>query len=319
MIKIELEFGIREKTIIIPIAIGAAVVALSIIFVGDVAVIGNSIIIAMFIAIVPFFLYRYSKYAWLKSLERQFPNFIRDLADSKRSGITLEMAITMSAKTNYGKLSSEIKTMSNKLSWGVSFLRVLEIFEKRVKDSASILEVLHIIKESYKSGGNVVATLDSAARNMNMLREADEERKSVTSEHVMITYGIFFLFLGIVIMIIFILVPMLGGPDIDEESELGTDFIMQTFTNPCSDLLIIFPCGLFRLTCQMLDVDSESLGCYYISLFFYVLLIQGLSSGLIAGQLGENSVVAGTKHSLIMVSIAVFVFIFLAKLGLFPG
>ena len=183
MIKIELEFGIREKTIIIPVAISAAVVALSIIFVGDVAVIGNSVIIAMFIAIVPFFLYRYSKYAWLKSLERQFPNFIRDLADSKRSGITLEMAITMAAKTNYGKLSNEIKTMSNKLSWGVSFLRVLEIFEKKVKDSASILEVLHIIKESYKSGGNVVATLDSAARNMNMLREADEERKSVTSEH----------------------------------------------------------------------------------------------------------------------------------------
>ena len=314
-----MKLGVREKTLVLPIGIGAVIIAASLLFVGDPGVVGNSLIIALFIAVIPYFVYRYSQYAWLKSVERQFPNFIRDLADSKRSGMTLESAIDLASRTNYGKLSGLIRTMSNKLSWGVPFMRVLEIFEKKVEDSPAIKEVLNIIKESYKSGGNVVATLDSAAKNMNMLREAEEQRKSVTNQHVMITYGIFFLFFGIIIMIIYILVPMMSSATAagDGQSELG-GLGFTTFTNPCSTLMIPFPCGLFELTCSMLDVDPQSMACYYVALFFYVLLIQGIFSGLIAGQLGENSVVAGTKHSIIMASSAIFIFIFLARLGMFP-
>ncbi len=315
-----MQLGVRERTLVLPIGIGAAIVAVSMLFVGDPGVVGNSLIIALFIAVIPYFVYRYSQYAWVKSVERQFPNFIRDLADSKRSGMTLESAIDLASRTNYGKLSGLIRTMSNKLSWGVPFMRTLEIFEEKVKDSPSIKEVIGIIKESYKSGGNVVATLDSAAKNMNMLREAEEQRRSVTNQHVMITYGIFFLFFGIIIMIIYILVPMMGSATSTGSggtSDLG-GMGFTSFSNPCSTLMIPFPCGLFELTCAMLDVDPQSMGCYYVALFFYVLVIQGIFSGLIAGQLGENSVVAGTKHSIIMASSAIFIFIFLAKLGMFP-
>lgn len=315
---IRINLGVREKTLVLPIVIGAAIVTVSMLFVGDPGVVGNSLIIALFIAVIPYFVYRYSQYAWLKSIERQFPNFIRDLADSKRSGMTLESAIDLASRTNYGKLSGLIRTMSNKLSWGMPFMRVLEIFEKKVEDSPSIKEVLNIIKESYKSGGNVVATLDSAAKNMNMLREAEEQRRSVTNQHVMITYGIFFLFFGIIIMIIYILVPMMSSATSTAgSSELG-GMGFTSFSNPCSTLVIPFPCGLFGLTCSMLDVDPQSMACYYVALFFYVLIIQGIFSGLIAGQLGENSVIAGTKHSIIMASSAIFIFIFLAKLGMFP-
>jgi flagellar protein FlaJ len=311
-----MELGVREKVVVLPIVVGALIVAASTIM-GDPAVIGNTLIIAAFIAVIPYFFYRYSKYAWLKSIERQFPNFIRDIADSKRSGMTLESSIKMASKTNYGKLTSEIQTMSNKLSWGVPFLRVLDIFEKKVSSSTSIMEVLNILKEVYKSGGNVVATLDSAAANMNMLREAEEERRSVTSQHVMVTYGIFFLFLGIVIVIIYIFVPMMKTVSMGGELEMSGGFA-TTFSNPCSEFDVPFPCALFALTCSMLDVDPYSVSCYYVSLFFFVLVIQGIFSGLIAGQLGENSAVAGAKHSMIMVSVAVFIFIMLSKLGVFP-
>ena len=102
-------------------------------------------------------------------------------------------------------------------------------------------------------------------------------------------------------------------------SEFETESFASTFTNPCVDFGILFPCGLFGATCSMLEVEPESVGCYYVALFFYVLLIQGLCSGLIAGQLGENSTIAGGKHSMIMVSIVIFIFIFLAKIGVFPG
>jgi hypothetical protein len=73
------------------------------------------------------------------------------------------------------------------------------------------------------------------------------------------------------------------------------------------------------MTCEMLDVNPEGMSCYYVSLFFYVLIIQGICSGLIAGQLGENSVVAGVRHSIIMASAALFTIIFFSRMGMFPG
>jgi len=310
-----MNLSLKEKVLVIPVAISASMILLSIFLIGDLSVVGNTFIIAVFILVVPYFAYRYSRYAWLKGIERQFPNFIRDLADSKRSGMTMETSVKMTAKTNYGKLTPEIKTMSNKLSWGVPLLRVLDIFGNKVRASASITEVLTIIKEVYQSGGNVVATLDSAAANMNMLREAEEERRSMTSQHVMVTYGIFFLFLGIVIVIIYIFVPMMSTVSVGSEFDVGSSF--STIASPCANYNIPFPCGLFGGTCSMMNVDPDSVSCYYISLFFYVLIIQGASSGLIAGQLGENSAIAGAKHSLIMVSVALFVFILLSSIGAF--
>ena len=66
-----------------------------------------------------------------------------------------------------------------------------------------------------------------------------------------------------------------------------------------------------------MGVDPTTIGAYYISLFFASLVILGACVGLITGQLGENSIMAGIKHSIIMVVISVSVFLFISKLGLF--
>ncbi|MDF1558227.1 MAG: hypothetical protein P1P80_08645 [ANME-2 cluster archaeon] len=48
----------------------------------------------------------------------------------------------------------------------------------------------------------------------------------------------------------------------------------------------------------------------YIILFFHAALVQGLCSGLIAGQMGEGYVFAGLKHFILMMSIAYVAFTF---------
>ena len=278
---------------------------------GDAGVIGNAVIIAAFMIIIPLFLQRYSRFVWIKSLEDQFPNFVRDLADSKRSGMSFPEAIRLASKSNYGKLTPEIKKMNNRLSWGTPFLRVLDIFNESVKESKIINEALNIIKESSSSGGNVAATLDAIARDMIMLKDAEAERLSLVRQHVLIMYGVFFMFLGIAVMIIQVMVPM-----VQAQPESATGVLGLQFTNPCGEVGY-FPCNFFSIIGLMLNVP-EGITLYYTALFFTVVVIQGIFTGLIAGQLGENSIVSGTKHSLIMVLIAIGVFIFLAKTGMLP-
>jgi len=278
---------------------------------GNPGILGNLLLIAIIIVVLPPFLYRYRTYRRVKSLEDQFPNFVRDLADSRRSGMSFPASIKLATKANYGKLSEEIQHMHNKLSWGIPFLRVLDLFQKRVKESKLIIESLTIIRESYQAGGDIAATLDAIARDLTMLKETESERVSLLRQNVMIMYGIFFMFIGIAIMIIFVMVPLVqASPNIQSG---GFGF---AFTDPCEGTEL-FPCNLFRATGIFLGVPV-GIANYYISIFFFVVLIQGIFIGLITGQIGENSITAGTKHSLIMGFSGIGIFLFLAQTGLFP-
>lgn len=306
-----MQIGKKQRRILIFTGISTLLIFASI-FTGDVGVIGNAVIVAVFIITIPLFLQRYSRFVWIKAVEEQFPNFIRDLADSKRSGMSFSEAIRIASKSNYGKLTSDIKKMNNRLSWGTPFLRVLEIFGDDVKESRIINEALNIIKESSSSGGNVAGTLDAIARDMIMLKDAEAERLSLVRQHVLIMYGVFFMFLGIAIMIIQVMVPMIST---QPESTTGAGFGLQ-FIDPCKGVGY-FPCNFFSVIGLMLSIP-EGITLYYTALFFTVVIIQGIFTGLIAGQLGENSIVAGGKHALIMVLVAIGVFIFLTKAGLLP-
>ncbi len=311
----------KQKIVTVSMSVSIMLIVIGILL-GDVAVLGNLVIIAAFVSVVPFFIYKYSKFMQLKSMEAQFPNFVRDLADSKRSGMSFPEAIRLASKSNYGKLTLEIKEMSNRLSWGTPFTRVLDIFGDKVKDSKIMTEALNIIKESHKSGGKIASTLDSVAKDMVMIKEAEAEKASLVREHVMLMYGIFYMFMAVAIIIIFVMVPMLKtapGAGLGGDAQMGGQAQLSLqFSDPCTDSGVIFPCGLFSSICSMLE-QPQGISCYYLAMFFSVIIIQGVLMGLIAGQLGEGSAIAGTKHSMIMVFSAIGVFLFLAKAGLLPA
>ena len=300
----------RKKTVLS--SFGAAFVLVIIGLVsGNLSILANFIVGAVMIAILPFFIQKYMTYRWVKDLESQFPNFVRDLSDSRRSGMSFPESIKIASRANYGHLSPEIMTMHNKLSWGVPFPRVLDMFKFKLKDSKLITESVTIIKESYLSGGNVASTLDAIARDILMLKETEAERVSMVKQNVLIMYGIFYMFLGIAIMIIFVMIPM-----IKSQPAIQTGGFGFSFTSPCQGLSF-FPCNLFSLVGIFLGAPP-GIANYYIAVFFFVVLIQGIFTGLIAGQIGEGSIIAGLKHSFIMSFSGIGVFIFLGKAGLLP-
>ncbi len=308
----------REKTqltqaqkIIIVLAIVGAGLLVTGVIIGDSGLMGNLIIIALFINVLPYFLYRYSRFVWLRNVEIQFPNFIRDLADSVRSGMSLPEAIGIVSRSNYGKLTEEVIKMNNRLSWGTPFLRVMEIFEKKVEKSKMITEAIKIIKESYQSGGNIVSTLDAVSNDIMMLKEAEAERASLVKEQILIMYGIFVMFLIVSIIIINVMVPMMATQP--KMAQQDNQYLL--FQNPCENS-VGFPCSLFSFISSMIGISPTGIASYYVALFFLTVLIQGLFIGLIAGQIGENSIIAGFKHSIIMIFATISTFLFLAKIGL---
>nr|NIO23342.1 hypothetical protein [Candidatus Aenigmarchaeota archaeon]NIP41107.1 hypothetical protein [Candidatus Aenigmarchaeota archaeon]NIQ17605.1 hypothetical protein [Candidatus Aenigmarchaeota archaeon]NIQ33043.1 hypothetical protein [Nitrososphaeria archaeon] len=124
----EVSIDPKRKIVIISLIISLVLISAVSFLTQDVGAIINVGVICLFIVVTPLFVYRYIEFLWLKSTEREFPNFIRDLASLKRSGMTLSEAVKMSSRTNYGKLTDEVQKFSNRLSWGTPFIRSLEIF-----------------------------------------------------------------------------------------------------------------------------------------------------------------------------------------------
>lgn len=300
------------KALLITIAVSA--VLFSLVFISsDPGVLGNAVILSTFIIAVPQLLFRYERYKTIKEMETKFPAFLRDMVESIRSGMPFHQSIVIASSVDYGKLSKEVKKMANQISWGIPFNKVIEQFADRVKKSKRLNTGLRTIREAYMSGGDVISTLESVADTAVILDEAEKERKSLLSQYVVLMYGISFLFLGIVAGINRLMVPIF------EISMLGGGIEDMGIQNPC-DKAIGFGsaiCDGLQSTCGVFGIeDPLSIGCYYTSLFFSMSMVVAACSGIVAGQIGENSVIAGLKHSIILTAITFGAFNILVRLGI---
>jgi len=306
----KMKIGEREKILLISLIISAFLLTIGFLSY-DIGVMGNVIILSSIIIIAPQLILSYLKFREIKEMEENFPSFIRDLTESINSGMPLHEAIRSASKISYGKLSKEIKKMANQISWGMPVPEVLNDFAERVKKSKRLFSSIKIIRESYLAGGNLVSILDSIAENITILKDAEKERKSLLNQYVLIMYAISIIFIVIAVALNKLLVPIFKATPL-AEGAIG-------LTNPClqCESLVCGVCAIFQFVSQNIFlVDPNSVGAYYTSLFFFLSLIQSITAGLIAGQISENSIVAGFKHSLILLCISLGAFSILVRLGL---
>lgn len=284
----------------LPSVVAAVLVFIGIFgFWGNGAMIGNFILLGLVVGVVPYILITYFEYQKIKVIEDQMPVFLLDLAETQKAGMGLPDALKTVAKTDYGKLTVEINKMNDQLSWGVPLQDVLGMFAFRLRRSPTIGRVIRIINEAYASGGDVVRTMEAISADITQIKDAEKERQSMMFQHVMVMYAIYFIFIGIVIGLSKTLIPML-----EMNVEAATMGGILTFQDPClqciaSSNIYCISCSIYSLTCSMFNLGGGA-SCYYNSLFLLMTVVQGIFAGLVAGQIGENSVVAGVKHSLIM-------------------
>ena len=305
MKKMKFEMTPQMKTLLLCIIVSAALLAIGLLS-GDIGVFSNMIIIAVFIVVVPQFLMSYEKFRSVREYEEKFPLFLRDVIESLRSGMPFHKAVTIASKIDYGKFSKEVKKMANQISWGMPLNRVLDIFTERMRRSKRMELALRTIKETYMSGGDVVTTLESVADSITTLDEIDKERKSLLNQYVVLIYAICFLFIGIVAAINKLMVPIFT-------STAQTIGGFGVLSNPCGGAENPL-CSMIYFISNVFSIDPESIGAYYTSLFFLMSMIEAICCGLVVGQISDNSVVAGVKHSMIMVVISFAAFGILVRL-----
>lgn len=218
-----------------------------------------------------------------KEKNEMFLEFSRDLVEGVRTGTPISKCIINVRDKNYGKLTPNTKKLANQISLGIPVKDALTIFERDVS-SSMVTRAITLIKEADKAGGEIEEVLDSVVASTAEIEELKKQRKSATYNLIVQGYMIFFVFIVIMLVMEFKVIPMTTGITAEMGDATGTEGMGVP--------------GLGGFGAS--TVSKEELTAPLL----YLLLAQGFMAGLTIGKLAEGRVKAGIKHSFVMVVIA---------------
>ncbi|MFB6144153.1 MAG: type II secretion system F family protein [Candidatus Nanohaloarchaea archaeon] len=227
----------------------------------------------------PVLYFRYKAYLDKQKMEQKFPEFLRDVVEGTRAGMSLPQAIQNTETGNYGPLDPKIRKMNAQLDWGIPFDQVLRNFGEET-DSKLIKRSAETIVQAYESGGDIQDVLESVGDNIRTIKQLKEERESQLYGEMVTGYIVYFIFIGILIALTNYLLPNLAEA---QESLGGGSFSVLGGASGGSSL----------------QQNIETYNKWFQRLVF----IQAIFSGLIVGKLSEGELKAGLKHVAILFAV----------------
>jgi flagellar protein FlaJ len=237
------------------------------------------ILLALIIFTGVFGIYEFIHYRRISKINKRFPDFVRDLAESRRSGMTFTKAIMYSSKGNYGLLTEEIQKIARQISWGSSVENALNDFSKRV-NTKLIRRTIILINEASRSGGNVADVLEAASKDAKEIELIDSERKAGMLSFVAVIYVSMGVFLLIMLVLCKTLIPAMTGS--------GSS-------------------GIALAMGKSSEISSGDI----TSLFFYATIVNVLGMGAVTGVFEAGNIRSGIKHMFIMTLVSWIIFKFI--------
>jgi len=229
--------------------------------VGATAELDDFVFFGLVTVIAPMAAMHYIEFRWRKAIDSHLPDLFKSVVQSQQVGMTLPQALEEATKRNYGPLTGELKKMTVQMSWGASFEEALSGLGRRA-NTVLMQRIMPLIIEASRTGGNVEKVFDPMGKFIQTNNLLEKERKNQTRPYIIIIYVALFVFLFTVVL-------------------LFKTFFAATEGIPLMSTPTSSPKEMARI-------------------FLHMTLIQGFFGGLAAGKMGEGSIYAGLKHSLIM-------------------
>jgi len=231
------------------------------------------LVVSVVIVLIPFMLSLVMGQNVQREKEEKFLSFSRDLVESVRSGTPIVKSIINLRRRNYSSLSPHIEKLANQLALGITLEKSFATFAKDTK-SKVISRAVGLITEAEKAGGRIETILESVASSVNQIETLKKERKAAVSNLVTQGYIIFMIFIIIMLVLEFKILPLVS--DLSSTEGLTT----SVRTNNTTD---------------------------FSTPLFVMILVQSFFAGLVIGKISEGSVRSGVKHSFILITITLLI------------
>ena len=235
------------------------------------------VIFALLALLGPFGFYVSTKERNVKEIETRLPDFLRDVAEAGRFGMTLADSIVVASTGRYGRLTPEIKKMSAQIEWGVPASEAIRLFSERVK-TPLVVRMASIIRKANDAGGNVADVLTMVSHDAKEAILTQEERNLTMSTYVMVVYISFFVFIATILILNLQFLPKM--------EEAGT-----TVSEAAQEMGIAEIPGVNIKISVIEDVGF---------VFLLAVVVHAVGDGLLAGVIQKGSLPIGMRHSFIM-------------------
>ena len=158
--------------------------------------------------------------------------------------------------------------------------------------------------------------LGSITASLIEIKKIKEQRRASIHSQVIQSYIIFFIFIGVMIVVQNMLVPYLVGGE--GEGSLFSSIGGQAVTGmggAGGGSSIVMTVNIKYDTLQNFVITISRWFSSLRGVFMMLSLIQGFFAGVIIGKMSEGDITAGLKHSLVLMTIAFFVMSFFKMAG----
>ncbi|MBN1280259.1 MAG: type II secretion system F family protein, partial [Candidatus Thermoplasmatota archaeon] len=135
-----------------------------------------------------------------RDIMNRLPDFLRDIANSSASGMTIYDSMRSASEGDYGELTKELKMMVSQLSWGIPINEVLVNFGERVSHN-EVKRLAITINKALEIGGNTAAVFNAAAKELDQIRLVEQQRRTEMSLYSIVIFISFFVFLAVILVI----------------------------------------------------------------------------------------------------------------------
>jgi len=240
------------------------------------------IIFGIMVGVIPLTIHQLREVQRRDSVDRNMPVFLLALLSSVQSGSNLIKAIEQAADRNLGALTPELKNLKANISWGTPLEDAFENFAKRTGTRVS-RRVTVLLEMAMKIGGDVSENLEMIQKHVSEMQNIEKSRKSALQPYTYTIYISFAVFLAVAVL-------------------LTTSFFTEI--EKVQDGLLAAGSGKDGLFGSLADLDVSKLE----SALFNMAIIEAVFGGVAAGKIGSGSYVAGTKHVVVMIIMAVIAF-----------
>ncbi|NPA04969.1 MAG: hypothetical protein GXO09_02595 [Crenarchaeota archaeon] len=218
-----------------------------------------------------------------KKLPRKLADFLHDVAEARKTGLSPEKSIIVAALgRNYGALDPIVKKIATALNLGLSLEAAVRRALHRIYDKLTII-AMRILVDSIEAGGGTAELLDLLAQHADALADLQEELKRKLKTYIAMPY------LGTLVLAIsgiLLLSMMLQATHVALPTSAGA-----AATAAAGMLKPPNPQQVLMLT--LITVTSITIHAYL--------------SGLLAGKLSTGFIAGGFLHAAIQVLIVALI------------
>jgi len=240
------------------------------------------LIFGILVGIIPLTIHQLKEVQRRDNIDRNMPMFLLALLSSVQSGANLIKAIEQAAERNLGALTPELKNLKANISWGTPMEEAFENFAERTGTRVS-RRVTVLLEMAMKIGGDVSENLEMIQKHVSEMQNIEKGRKSALQPYTYTIWISFGVFLAVAVL-------------------LTTSFFSEM--ERVQEGLLASGSGTDGLFGSMASMDIGAME----SALFNMAIIEAVFGGLAAGKIGSGSYVAGTKHVVGMIVIAVIAF-----------